>query len=65
MLGTLIAIAGMAVMTMFLLAKPIWGRMIFVLCGAIVLAVGLLLVKAEDDKVAGIKDEAAELVTES
>jgi hypothetical protein len=28
-----------------------WGRMVFVLCGLIVFSVGLLLVKAVDDKV--------------
>ncbi|MGF1788512.1 transporter, partial [Photobacterium swingsii] len=51
MLGSLIAVAGVAIMAMFLLPNPFWGRMIFVLCGAIVLTVGLLLVKAVDEKV--------------
>ncbi len=51
MLGSLIAVAGVGVMTMFVLPNPIWGRMVFVLCGLIVFAVGLLLVKAVDDKV--------------
>ena len=60
MLGSLIAVAGVGVMAMFALPNPFWGRMIFVLCGAIVLGVGLLLVKAVDGKV----EEAAELATE-
>lgn len=60
MLGSLIAVAGVGVMAMFALPNPFWGRMIFVLCGAIVLAVGLLLVKAVDGKV----EESAELATE-
>ncbi|MEZ9300424.1 transporter [Vibrio splendidus] len=51
MLGSLIAVAGVGVMTMFVLPNPIWGRMVFVLCGLIVFSVGLLLVKAVDDKV--------------
>ncbi|TXR54688.1 sodium:solute symporter family transporter [Reinekea thalattae] len=51
MLGTLIAIAGIFVMTMFALPNPLWGRLVFVLCGFIVMGVGLLLVKAVDDKV--------------
>ena len=51
MLGSLIAVAGVGVMTMFVLPNPMWGRMVFVLCGAIVFSVGLLLVKAVDDKV--------------
>ncbi|MDV7103843.1 sodium:solute symporter family protein [Vibrio sp. TH_r3] len=52
MLGSLIAVAGVGIMAMFLLPNPLWGRFIFVLCGAIVLGVGLLLVKAVDGKVA-------------
>ncbi|MCL9777411.1 sodium:solute symporter family transporter [Vibrio methylphosphonaticus] len=51
MLGSLIAVAGVGVMTMFVLPNPLWGRLVFVLCGVIVLSVGLLLVKAVDDKV--------------
>lgn len=60
MLGTLISVAGIAIMTMFVLPNPLWGRLVFVLCGAIVLAVGLLLVKAVDTKVedAQIKADA-------
>ncbi|MDB1126065.1 sodium:solute symporter family protein [Vibrio algarum] len=58
MLGTLIAVAGVGVMCMFLLPNPLWGRFIFVLCGSIVMGVGLLLVKAVDDKVEN-KDELA------
>lgn len=50
MLGSLIAVAGVGVMAMFLLSNPLWGRFVFVLCGAIVLGVGLLLVKAVDEK---------------
>ncbi|WP_413701878.1 sodium:solute symporter family transporter [Psychromonas sp. KJ10-10] len=51
MLGTLIAVSGVAIMGMFLLPNPMWGRSIFLLCGGIVMAVGLLLVKAVDEKV--------------
>jgi len=51
MLGTLIAIAGIGVMGMCIIPNPLWGRSVFLLCGAIVLAVGLLLVKAVDDSV--------------
>ncbi|WP_261904179.1 sodium:solute symporter family transporter [Vibrio fortis] len=57
MLGTLIAVAGVGVMTMFVLPNPIWGRLVFVLCGLIVFSVGLLLVKAVDDKVEGAQQE--------
>ncbi len=50
MLGSLIAIAGVGVMAMFVLPNPLWGRFVFIGCGAIVLTVGLLLVKAVDEK---------------
>ncbi|NGZ14674.1 transporter [Vibrio aestuarianus] len=60
MLGSLIAFAGVGVMAMFLLPNPFWGRMIFVLCGAIVLGVGLLLVKAVDDKIENANEVATE-----
>ncbi len=65
MLGTLIAVAGVGVMAMFLLPNPIWGRMIFVLCGGIVMGVGLLLVKAVDDKVEEMEDEDPATVTQN
>ncbi|TCS43920.1 sodium:solute symporter family transporter [Reinekea marinisedimentorum] len=59
MLGTLIAIAGVGVMAMFALPNPLWGRMVFILCGLIVMGVGLLLVKAVDDKVEAPATEQA------
>ncbi len=55
MLGSLIAVSGVAVMAMFALPNPFWGRMMFVLCGGIVFIVGLLLVKAVDDLVEDTK----------
>ncbi|MCG9631135.1 transporter [Vibrio sp. Isolate30] len=51
MLGKLIAVAGVGVMLMALLPNPMWGRMVFILCGSIVGGVGLLLVKAVDGSV--------------
>lgn len=51
MLGTLIAVAGIGVMGMCLIPNPLWGRGVFIFCGVIVFAVGLLLVKAVDDSV--------------
>ncbi|MEZ8349066.1 sodium:solute symporter family protein [Vibrio splendidus] len=55
MLGSLIAVSGVAVMAMIALPNPFWGRMMFVLCGGIVFIVGLLLVKAVDDSVEDTK----------
>ncbi len=48
MLGSLIAVAGVGIMCMFFLPNPFMQRFIFVLCGAIVMGVGLLLVNAVD-----------------
>ncbi|MCL1142044.1 sodium:solute symporter family transporter [Shewanella gaetbuli] len=62
MLGTLIAVAGIFVMAMFILPNPLWGRGIFVLCGAIVLSVGLLLINAVDSSV---EKDAAEANSET
>ncbi|MCV2402180.1 transporter [Marinomonas sp. C2222] len=58
MLGTLIAIAGVGVMGMFIIPNPLWGRCVFLFCGAIVLGVGLLLVKAVDDSVESEEENA-------
>ena len=45
-LGKLIVVAGILIMMMFVIPNPFWDRMVFVFCGAIVFAVGVLLVKA-------------------
>ncbi len=60
MLGKLIAVAGVGIMLMALLTNPMWGRLVFILCGVIVGGVGILLVKAVDDG-----GKQAKAVTES
>ncbi|MFS1920520.1 sodium:solute symporter family transporter [Vibrio lentus] len=60
MLGKLIAVAGVGIMLMALLTNPMWGRLVFILCGVIVGGVGVLLVKAVDDG-----GKQAKAVTES
>jgi solute:Na+ symporter, SSS family len=57
MLGLLIAFAGVGIMAMFFLPNPFMQSLIFVLCGGIVLAVGLLLVKAVDKNVSDKDDD--------
>lgn len=49
MLGVLISIMGVGVMGMFLIPNPLWGRCVFLFCGGIVIAVGLLLVSSVDE----------------
>lgn len=50
MLGSLHIIAGMFIIAMTLVPNPMWGRMIFVFCGLIVLSVGVLLMNAAYNK---------------
>ena len=56
MLGSLIAVAGVFIMALVVLPNVFWDRMIFVFCGVVVLLIGLLLVKAVDDKVDADRD---------
>ena len=56
MLGVLISFAGAGIMTMFFLPNPFMQSLIFVLCGGIVLAIGLLLVNAVDGNVSDDDD---------
>ncbi len=51
MLGMLHIIAGVGVMLLCLLDNPLWGRGVFIFCGAIVLGVGILLKIAVDKKI--------------
>jgi len=51
MLGLLISAAGVGITTMFFLPNSFMDSLIFVLCGGIVLAIGLLLVNAVDKSV--------------
>tara|TARA_R110001583_G_scaffold60713_2_gene180143 strand:+ start:34405 stop:36213 length:1809 start_codon:yes stop_codon:yes gene_type:complete len=57
MLGQLIAVAGVGIMAMFFLPNPFMESLIFVLCGGIVCAIGLLLVKAVDGNVSDKDDD--------
>ena len=57
MLGVLISFAGAGIMTMFFLPNPFMQSLIFVLCGGIVLAIGLLLVNAVDGNVSDDDDD--------
>ena len=46
LLGRLISVLGVFIVAMMVLPNPFWGRMVFLACGFIVLAVGLLLFNA-------------------
>lgn len=57
MLGALISCAGVGIMCMFFLPNPFMQSLIFVLCGGIVLAIGLLLVNAVNKNIKDDDDE--------
>ncbi|CAM4306876.1 MULTISPECIES: sodium:solute symporter family transporter [Vibrio] len=59
MLGKLIAVAGVFIMFMAVLSNPMWGRLVFILCGTIVSGVGMLLVKAVDSSVDSLEESVA------
>jgi SSS family transporter len=48
LLGRMIAIAGILVMAMMALPNPMWGRLVFLLCGAAVFIVGFMLFSATE-----------------
>ena len=71
LLGRMVAAGGMLIMAMIALPNPMWGRLVFLGCGATVFAVGMLLMRAvaevppghdtdEDDA-----DDARDLVEEN
>ncbi|MEZ9058495.1 sodium:solute symporter family transporter [Vibrio pelagius] len=59
MLGKLICTAGFGILTMALIPNEITGRALFLLCGSIVLSVGVLLVNASRGGVKKLDEPAA------
>jgi hypothetical protein len=59
LLGRMIAVLGVFIMAMMVLPNPVWGRIVFLLCGAIVFGVGLLLFTAVDDSYDSAAEKAA------
>ena len=53
LLGRMVAIAGILVMAMMALPNPLWGRLVFLSCGAVVFFVGVMLFTAVADVPAG------------
>ena len=46
LLGRTVAVAGILVMALMVLPNPLWGRLVFLVCGSAVLFVGVLLFSA-------------------
>jgi len=53
LLGRMVAIAGILIMAMMALPNPLWGRLVFLSCGAVVFVVGFMLFSAVTDVPAG------------
>ena len=60
LLGRMIAIAGILVMGMMIIPNPLWGRLIFLVCGALVLAVGYGLFSSAENLADGLDIEDAD-----
>ncbi|MGI9202708.1 MAG: sodium:solute symporter family transporter [Woeseiaceae bacterium] len=58
LLGRMVAVAGMLVMAMMALPNPLWGRLVFLFCGAVVFAVGVMLFLAVTDVPGGHDSDA-------
>ncbi|MGB5347686.1 MAG: hypothetical protein WBN23_16080 [Woeseia sp.] len=49
LLGRMVAVAGLLVMAMMALPNPLWGRLVYLGCGALVFTVGVMLFMAITD----------------
>jgi hypothetical protein len=58
LLGRTVAIAGLLVMAMMALPNPLWGRLVFLCCGAVVFTVGAMLFMAQSEVPAGHDSDA-------
>ena len=57
LLGRMIAIAGILVMAMMALPNPLWGRLVFLICGSVVFIVGFMLFSATEKTLPGHNDD--------
>jgi len=59
MLGRMVAISGIFIIALIAIPNPLWGRMVFLVCGAVVFALGFLLFSsAVPDMEDGVADDA-------
>ena len=61
LLGRMVAIAGLLVMAMMALPNPLWGRLVFLCCGAVVFTVGVMLFMAVTEVPAGHDSDADDI----
>ncbi|MGI9265177.1 MAG: hypothetical protein ACR2QU_09610, partial [Gammaproteobacteria bacterium] len=61
LLGRMVAIAGLLVMAMMALPNPLWGRLVFLCCGATVFTVGVMLFMAITDVPPGHDSDADDI----
>lgn len=58
LLGRMVAIAGILIIAMMALPNPLWGRLVFLGCGAVVFFVGVMLFSAATEVPAGHDTDA-------
>jgi hypothetical protein len=57
-LGSMVLFMGMGMTFMALIPNPLWGRLVFITCALVILAVGLLLKKSANPNDKAIKAES-------
>ena len=58
-LGRMVAISGIFIIALIAIPNPLWGRMVFLVCGAVVFAVGFLLFSSAVPEMGdGVADDA-------
>jgi len=58
LLGRMVAIAGILIMAMMALPNPLWGRLVFLICGSVVFFVGFMLFSAVAEVPSGHETDA-------
>ena len=61
LLGRIVALAGILVIAMMALPNPLWGRLVFLACGSVVLIVGVMLFTAVTDVPEGNDSQTSDL----
>jgi Na+/proline symporter len=55
-LGSMVLYMGIGVVFMALIPNPLWGRLMFIACAAIILSIGILLKRSAKPKLVSLKD---------
>jgi len=58
LLGRMVSIAGIFVLALMIIPNPLWGRMVFFICGSIIFLIGVLLFSSTTDIAENYNPEA-------